>query len=884
VSDRRLTVIDMPGEVHPPASGASTSSVTIDAVDPTLASANPLLDPATAARLADIDGGAALAGLALDLRRSFSHDSDELWGRIDPELWSLTHNPWVVLQTASARRLTEALADPDIRRALDSHLERQRRHFEHETWFSRHAERDALRCVAYFSMEYMLTHALPIYSGGLGNVAGDQLKAASDLGVPVVAVGLLYQQGYFRQVLRLDGSQEALYPYNDPTQLPIVPVRDSDGEWMRVRVPHPSGRLWARAWKAQVGRNTLYLLDTNDPATAPTLRGVASELYGGGPETRLAQELVLGIGGWRLLEMLGVRPDVCHLNEGHAAFAALERARSFAVAHGASFAEALVATRAGNLFTTHTPVDAGFDRFPPGLVTRWLGHYCTDELGIEPHELLALGRPDADHGENTPFTMAFLAMRTSIASNGVSELHGEVSRALFAPLFPRWPRSEVPIGHVTNGIHVPTWDSDAADVLWQSVCGVGRWFATRPDAPARIAAAGDERIWTMRTEARTVLVRYARRRLAEQLALSGASDRELHAAEHLFDPNVLTIGFARRFATYKRPGLLLQDPERLVRLLTAEDRPVQLVVAGKAHPADDAGKELVRAWSQFARRPELAGRVAFLADDDLQLTKHMVQGVDVWLNTPRRPMEASGTSGMKVLVNGGLNLSALDGWWAEAASKDVGWVIGDGHDPSTPDDVVDAHEARELYDLLELEVIPEFYDRDREGVPRRWVDRVRRSMATLTPQYSAERAVRQYTERYYIALARAARARAEDGGALAAVLSAWRARVEEGIGDVHCVRREAEQMGDGRVSVALHVLFGELSPHDVRVELYADGPNGPLVVPVSNWGPLVGAANGHLLVGVLPAGAEPDHFTPRVVGHHPAAVVPFDGPAIRWLG
>jgi starch phosphorylase len=515
-------------------------------------------------------------------------------------------------------------------------------------------------------MEFMLSEALPIYSGGLGNVAGDQLKAASDLGVPVVGVGLLYQQGYFRQVLDADGAQRALYPYNDPGLLPVVPVRDENGEWVRLKFAFPGYSVWVRAWQAQVGRATLYLLDTNDPANPPFHRGITSELYGGGPETRLLQEIVLGIGGWRLLSKLGYRPEVCHLNEGHAAFAVLERARNFMKETGQPFEVALTATRAGNLFTTHTAVPAGFDRFAPELIAKYLQEY-TAEVTISLRDVLALGRENPDDA-NEQFNMAYLAIRGSGAVNGVSRLHGEVSRTLLQSLFPRWPYDEVPVGHVTNGVHVPSWDSTEADELWTKACGADGWLGTTTtNTSEQMRQVSDADIWTLRSNARASLVSYTRRRLARQLASSGCSVADVDQATRILDPQALTLGFARRFATYKRPTLLLHDPERLVRILTNPDRPVQLLIAGKAHPADKPGQAMIREWTDFIRRrPEVRPYVVFLSDYDMLLTEQLVHGVDVWVNNPRRPWEACGTSGMKVLGNGGLNLSELDGWWAEA--------------------------------------------------------------------------------------------------------------------------------------------------------------------------------------------------------------------------
>ena len=497
-----------------------------------------------------------------------------MWRQLDPALWNFTQNPWVVLQTVSKDKLKSVLADPAFRKKIDDLLQTKRQAAEAPAWFQKNHPQSPLKCVAYFSMEYMLSEALPIYSGGLGNVAGDQLKAASDLGVPVVGVGLLYQQGYFRQVIDKDGAQQALYPYNDPGQLPITPLRQPNGEWLRLEITLPGYSVWLRAWQVQVGRVKLYLLDSNDAANFPAHRGITSELYGGGPELRLKQEMLLGIGGWRLLVALGIKPDVCHLNEGHAAFAVLERARSFMQEIKQPFEVALAATRAGNLFTTHTAVAAGFDRYPPALIEQYLGHYATEKLGISLHDLLALGRANPNDATES-FNMAYLAIRGSGSVNGVSRLHGQVSRQLFAPLFPHWPVDEVPVGHVTNGVHMPTWDSAEADDLWTKACGKDRWLGKSDKLEQDLRRVSDETLWQFRLATSKSLVEYARERLARHYAAAGASPETVEYAKNLFDPNALTLGFARRFATYKRPNLLLHDPERLLRLLSNPQRPVQ---------------------------------------------------------------------------------------------------------------------------------------------------------------------------------------------------------------------------------------------------------------------------------------------------------------------
>ena len=536
----------------------------------------------------EVEGFGSLAELALDMRWSWNHAADEVWRQLDPALWELTQNPWVVLQTVSRDQLRRVLAAPEFRAKVDALMQSRKRAAEAPAWFQHNHPRSPLTSVAYFSMEFMLSEALPIYGGGLGNVAGDQLKAASDLGVPVIGVGLLYQQGYFRQVIDKDGVQQELFPFNDPGQLPITPLRQPNEDWLRLQVTLPGYSVWLRAWQVQVGRVKLFLLDSNDAANIPVHRGITSELYGGGPELRLKQELLLGIGGWRLLSAMGIHPEVCHLNEGHAAFAVLERARSFMEETGQPFETALAVTRAGNLFTTHTAVAAGFDRFPPALIGQYLGRYAEQRLGISLPDLLALGRQNPNDSSE-PFNMAYLAVRGSGAVNGVSRLHGTVSRHILQPLFPRWPHEEVPVGHVTNGVHMPSWDSAAADDLWTHACGKGRWLGKTESLEQPIRCASDASLWEMRTAATQSLVEYIRGRLSRQLAASGEPPEEVDLAKRLFDPNALTLGFARRFATYKRPNLLLHDPPRLLRLLSNPDRPVQLIIAGKAHPEDQAG-------------------------------------------------------------------------------------------------------------------------------------------------------------------------------------------------------------------------------------------------------------------------------------------------------
>jgi glycogen phosphorylase len=826
-----------------------------------------------------VEGVEYLAELALDLRNCWDHGTDEIWRSLDPELWTLTRNPWLVLQTVSRTKLKQLAQDSRMRAQVARLLDERKKRLNGPTWFAQTYPNSPLTCAAYFSMEFGLSEALPIYSGGLGNVAGDQLKAANDLGVPVVGVGLFYQQGYFRQFIDAEGNQTALYPYNDPGQLPITAVRNADGEWFRLSINLPGGKLWLRTWQARVGRVTLYLLDSNDPANSPVYRGVTSELYGGGPELRLQQELILGVGGWRMLRGLGMNPEVCHLNEGHAAFAVLERARHFMGESGQSFAVALNVTRAGNLFTTHTPVPAGFDRFPPAMMERYCKYYSENLLNIRINDLMALGRGNpADSGE--PFDMAYLAIRGSGAVNGVSRLHGEVSRGIFQDLFPRWPRAEVPIGCVTNGVHTPTWDSLEADRIWTEACGPDRWRGTTESMGDRIRILPDSELWKVRSANRAELIGNMRQRLARDLAARGV----LHQTwmDGIFDANYLTIGFARRFATYKRPNLLLHDPGRLTKILTDRNRPVQLVIAGKAHPNDEQGQAMVKDWIHFVQQPEVRAHVVFLADYDMVLAEQLVQGVDLWVNNPRRPWEACGTSGMKVLVNGGLNLSELDGWWAEAYSPEVGWALGDGQDHGE-DPAWDAHEAEQLYALLERELIPCFYDRDPAGVPTGWVAKMRESMARLTPRFSANRAVREYTEKYYIAAAQAFNKREVERGAVGKDMAEWQESLRRHWPMLRFGNVQVER-SDGLLNFRVQVYLDDIDPGLIEAQLYAEPlPGGtPGLHKLVRGEPLVGAANGWTYTAQVKTNRNPDDFTARLIPRHPAASVPLEAAQILW--
>ncbi|GAB4092563.1 glycosyltransferase family protein [Flaviaesturariibacter terrae] len=810
--------------------------------------------------------------LATDLHWSWNHATDKIWQELDPVLWNLTHNPLVVLQTAAEDHISAVLKDPIVRTTIRELSEQQRQRSHAPAWFQhQHPGHDL--SVAYFSMEYMLSEALPIYSGGLGNVSGDLLKTASDLAVPMVAVGLLYQQGYSRQVIAPDGTQRYVAPFNDPGQLPVTPLRSADGRWLRIELALPGTTLWLRSWRVRVGRTELLLLDSNDAANLPAHRGLTSDLYGDDPERRLAQQLILGIGGWRLLKALGRRPQVCHLNESHTAFVVLERAADFMKEQQVPFTTALLATRSGTVFTTHTAVGAGFDRYPRALLGKYLAPYCAGALGISFDELMELGCEDPT-GSPDSFNTATLAFRGSGRVNAVSRLHAEVSRALFAPLFPRWPLDEVPLGHVTNGVHVPTWDSPEADDLWTEACGKDRWLGKLGALGAEILHLPGERIWALRTEKAGRFINELRERFTRQLAISGGAE----PGSSLFDPSCLTIGFARRFVAYKRPGLLLSDPERLKRLLLDAERPVQLVIAGKAHPSDLQALAVIQDWVTFIRDNGLQQRVVFLADYDMRLTELLVQGVDLWINTPRRPWEACGTSGMKVLVNGGLNLSELDGWWDEAYRDDCGWTFGDRL-PWRSDAEHDQNDANRIYEVLEREVVPLFYTRNGSNVPEGWVRKMKASMARLTPCFSSVRALQEYVSDYYLPADSAVRART---AAAATACNEWLTAMRARWPGLRFGATTFEATADD-YSVSIEVYLNSISTADIRVELYAEPleGSGPFRRAMELRGPASGAGPA-LYAGTVPATRPASDYTARIIPVHSALSLPLECPLILW--
>ena len=768
-----------------------------------------------------------LLDIARNVWWTWSVEAINLLRRVDPDQWDAHDgNPVAVLGSLSPERVAALERD----RAFLAHLERVRedleRYLNRPTWFQGEHENLPAARVGYFSLEFGLHESLPLYSGGLGILAGDHLKSATDLGLPLVGVGLAYKEGYFRQYLNHDGWQMEGYSVNDFYNMSMTLVRDAKGAPLVIEVHYPGRAVRARVWRVQVGRNPLFLLDTNLPENLPEDRELTSRLYGGAEEMRIRQEILLGIGGLRTLMALDLEPTVCHLNEGHSAFLGLERINLLMKNRGLDFDTAFEVVRASNVFTTHTPVPAGNDHFAPDLVRKYLTAKA-DELGIGIERLLALGRQNpAD--QNETFCMTVLALRLSRFVNGVSELHGHVSRNMWQQVWPGVPAEEIPIAHVTNGIHTRSWLCSEIARLYDRYLGP-RWFEdpTNKTLWDRVDMIPDAELWRSHERMRERLVGFVRGRLRTQLRKRGANRAWVKQAAEVLDPEALTIGFARRFATYKRAALILSDPDRLEKILNDPERPVQIIFAGKAHPKDHPGKELIRQLVHLAQEERFRKRIVFVEDYNIEVGRYLVQGVDVWLNNPRRPLEASGTSGMKVPPNGGINLSILDGWWCEGYHKDNGWSIGAGEDyedhaedHAYQDDV----ESTALYDLLENEIVPTFYDRGSDDVPREWTRVMKNSMRTVNAEFNTNRMVEEYTERFYIPCMQNAIRLGEDKYAKARVLADWRRRMSAGwpgvvIAKVDAPPRTAHPMGTS-LPVTAHIRLGDVPVEEVLVEVY----------------------------------------------------------------
>jgi len=772
-----------------------------------------------------------LRELAYNLWWSWNTDAADLFRQLDPDLWEeVEHNPVKLLSLLSGKRLEQVAADAAYIAHLDRVLDRLYVYETRKSWFDekfpQYANNGGHITVAYFSMEFGLHECLPVYSGGLGVLAGDHLKSASDLGLPLVGIGLLYRQGYFHQRLAHDGLQVEEYPSLDFFQMPITRVTKDDDRQLTIQLEVGTRMVKIAAWKVQVGRVPLYLLDTDLPDNDPADREITARLYGGDSEHRIRQEIVLGIGGVRVLEALGITPAVCHMNEGHAAFLAIDRIRQIMERKKLHFGEAREAVAPSHVFTTHTPVSAGIDRFEAELMEKYFGKYVKS-VGLNLTEFINIGKIDASNPAEKKFNMAVMALRLAGNANGVSELHGKVSRSMWFAVWPGAPRDEVPIISITNGVHIKTWLSVEMQTLLDRYLGSG-WSDNAADHNIwhRVAEIPDAEIYRAHERSRERLIDFTRHHLKDQLRRRGAPPSEIKTADECLDPEALTIGFARRFAPYKRGGLIFRDPERLLRILGDRDRPVQIIIAGKAHPRDERGKDIIKSILAFTRRPEFRRRLVFLENHDMNTARYLVQGCDIWLNNPVKPQEASGTSGMKVAPNGGLNMSVLDGWWPEAYDGGNGWAIGDGQvyeDPEYQNYV----EGEAIYELLEKEIVPMFYDRTADGLPRRWIARMKASMRTVCPIFNTARMIEEYASRLYVRAAERWVDLSKDDFAAAKELSAWKESMGGRWGHVKVEQVDFGDHGECAVGTQMKVRalvhLGQVKPSEVAVELY-QGP------------------------------------------------------------
>ncbi|MEN8126291.1 MAG: alpha-glucan family phosphorylase [Planctomycetota bacterium] len=844
--------------------------------------------------------------IANNLYWSWHYDITEIFRRIDYDLWKqCAHNPVKMLGLVSQARLEDLANNEGFIFQLKEAREKLEQTINSPSWFNKIYAREGHKpLIAYFSAEFGIHESVPIYSGGLGMLAGDHLKSASDLGIPLVAVGLMYQNGYFRQYLNTDGWQQEHYFDNDFHNMPLEAIQKKNGKPLTINLQFPDRTVQVQIWKATIGRVPLYLLDTNLPSNSNQDRTITQTLYGGDSEMRICQEIILGVGGLKALLALDLEPTVCHMNEGHAAFMAIERVRKLRSKYDMTFDEAFEMAKASNIFTVHTPVAAGNDEFPIEMIDKYFSHYY-GTLGINREQFLSLGRvhPSDDHES---FKMPVLALKTSAHRNGVSQLHGEVSRKIWSSLWPELPVPEVPINAVTNGVHARTWLSSELDSLYERYLG-SRWADEAVDKSIwhNLDQVPDEELWRIHQRGKERLVGFARRRLKRQLQRRGAFHTELSWAEEVLDPEALTIGFARRFATYKRGTLLLQDPQRLIKLLTQTDMPVQFIFAGKAHPRDTAGKELIRQIVHFAsKHPEIRRRLIFLEDYDMDIARYMVQGVDIWLNNPRRPMEASGTSGMKAAINGVLNMSTLDGWWCEGYIPDGGWIIGAGeeYDDLSYQDQVEGHA---IYNLLEQEVVPLFFNRGKDHLPRRWIRRMKNTIKWCAPRFNTSRMVAEYTRKFYHPADMKWEELTANGMERVKALSQWKAKLHQDWSDLE-IRDVQTRMLDGQtatefdeiqqelsvgseVQVMAHIHLGRLEPSDVAVQIYyghvdssghiRDGQIAEMTYEPDS----LDADHVGTFTGTIPCRISGRHgYALRILPRHQDLVEPYESGLILW--
>ncbi|MDR2795400.1 MAG: alpha-glucan family phosphorylase [Spirochaetaceae bacterium] len=826
-----------------------------------------------------------LEEIARNLWLSWNYDAIQLFIRLDDQVWMETHqSPIKTLGKVSQARLAEIAKDDSFIAALNTVYERFLKYKKRDTWNK--GQRRAV--VAYFSKENGMDVSLPIYSGGLGILSGDHMKTSSDLGLPLAGVGLLYRQGYFQQYLNADGFQQESYPENDWYNMPVERKVDKGGKPLTIAVDLAGRQALAQIWEVRVGRNFLYLLDTNIEENPPDFRMVTSALYGGDSETRIQQEILLGIGGYRALRAMGINPAVTHLNEGHAAFLSLERLRELITEKGLSFNEAKEVIWPTNIFTTHTPVPAGNERFDIALLEKYMRPWA-GILGISWDTFLGLGRENPDNHSET-FCMTILALKFSAYANGVAALHGVVSREMWKGLWPGLPINEVPIGHVTNGVHPKTWVSSGMSTLLDRYFGPS--FEEKPSDISvwdRMSRISDEELWRTHERRREQLVRFVRDRLKDRYRRSGANERQIRTAEDALSPYALTLCFARRFATYKRGNLLLRDPERLLKLLRDPDRPIQLIFAGKAHPHDIPGKELIKSIVHFAKEYDVTSHIVFVENYDMTVAHYLTSGGDVWLNTPRRPMEASGTSGMKAAMNGVINCSILDGWWDEAYNPDVGWAIGHGEyyaDENLQDDV----ESKALYDLLEQDIIPLFYQRGRDSLPREWIKMMKATMREIGQSMSSHRMLMDYSNKFYFPALRNHQRIIKTDYSESKALAAYFAKLGDSwakikLGNITSNAKPVMQRGDF-ITVSTYIELGELSPEEVLVELYFGAVSSQNNIDDARRCEMKSAGkegNGYRYqVRIECTDTGMQGHTVRILPKHPALIHPYRSRFIKW--
>lgn len=846
-----------------------------------------------------------LYAVAGNMYWSWNYEITDLFRRADYELWKqCMHNPVKMLGLISQARLEDLACNEGFLYQLQQARTKLQETLDAPSWFDKIYGQDPRPVIAYFSAEFGIHESIPVYSGGLGMLAGDHLKSASDLGIPLVGVGLMYQKGYFRQYLNTDGWQQEHYIDSDFHAMPLELIRKEGGHPLTVSVQFPGRTVSAQIWKAQIGRTPLFLLDTNLSSNEHADRVITQALYGGDLEMRICQEIILGIGGLKALFAMNLEPTVCHMNEGHAAFMSLERIQKLRSMRDMSFEEAFEAAKASNVFTVHTPVAAGSDEFPVELIDKYFGHFY-GKLGINRENFLGLGRiRPKDNTE--PFKMPVLALRCSAYRNGVSQLHGQVSREIWRNLWPDLPVGEVPIDAITNGVHAKTWLSSEMNLLYERYLGA-RWNDEIVDKSIwhNLDQIPDEEFWRTHQRCKERLIGFARSRLKRQMQRRGSFHTELGWADEVLDPEALTIGFARRFATYKRGNLLLREPQRLIKLLTNTQHPVQFIFAGKAHPRDTAGKELIRQIVHFAsQNPEIRRRLIFLEDYDMDIARYLVQGVDVWLNNPRRPMEASGTSGMKAAINGVLNMSTLDGWWCEGYIPDGGWIIGAGEeyeDLSYQDQV----ESQAIYNLLEQEVVPLFYARSKDRLPRQWIRRMKNTIKWCAPRFNTSRMVAEYTRRFYKPAAVKWQELTSDGEARVRALSQWKMKtkgawedlkisgvqIQSVIGDqfVTWNGRQPELEVGSTLNVTAEVKLGRLNPEDVSVQIFYGHVNSAGVIEEGHIADMHYKEGSLTQDGIARFDGSLDcrnsgkqGFSLRILPHHKDLVEPYEPGMVLW--